>query len=426
MEKKPLILVIDDEPAILQTLKESLEDEQFHVQTLADGSNVIQTIGALIPDLVLLDIFLPKYNGLDLLTQIKKEYPAQNVMMISGFGTISIAIDAIKKGAKDFIEKPLNLDEILTKISYLKKSLTPHRAQSNTASSKKRDPQSFGIMGASSLFNELIHYVSIVAPLNLPILMYGPTGSGKTMLAQYIHANSSMSDHEFIMLNGTSLTDIPKTVLQKTGTLFIKNIHDLDQTVQKQILQYLEQDNSTLRLITSSTPNLFKLVQDGIFNKSLFCKLNQTPIEIPSINKRRYDIPLLVSHFLKSLNEKNDTVLDISPTAIRLLRNHVWTGDIAQIKTVIETLYAIQSPTSEIIEADSLEKLFSECSQEFVEEQLYSRFNSIEQATDAFQQRYLSHLLKTYRYDFAQLAEFLKIPTTQLHDTMVKLHINVK
>lgn len=418
MNKKPLILIVDDEPAILQTLKESLEDEQFLVQTLADGSNVIQTIGALVPDLVLLDIFLPKYNGLDLLAQIKKEYPAQSVMMISGFGTISIAIDAIKKGATDFIEKPLNLDEILAKISHLKKPAPLERPQINT--------QSFGMIGASSLFNELIQYASTVAPLNLPILIYGPSGSGKTMLAQYIHTNSTMSGHEFIELNGMMLQQIDQETFQKTGTLFIKNIHALDYAAQMQILNYLEQDNCSLRVIASSTPNLFKLVQDGTFNKSLFCKLNQTPIEILSINKRRYDIPLLVTHFLDALNKQNNTHIDISAPAMRLLRNHSWLQDVAEIKTLIKTLYLKQNRTTGTIESDDIEKQIPERFQEFVEEQLFCRFDSIEQATDAFQQRYLSHLLKTYRYDFAQLAEFLKIPTTQLHDTMVKLHINVK
>lgn len=426
MSKQPIILVVDDEPAILQTLKASLEDEDFYVETLSDASKVIQVIGALVPDLVLLDIFLPKYNGLDLLAAIKKEYPSQNVMMISGFGTIAIAIDAIKKGALDFIEKPLNLDEILAKISYLKKEYNLDQ-QRNTKSLKETiSPRSLGIIGESSLFNELMNYTSIIAPLNLPLLIYGPSGCGKTIIAQYIHASSSMADHEFIVLNASAVTDFSGELLQKKGTLLIKNIQELGLSAQKQLVQYLESDSSSLRVITTSTPNLFQLVQSGGFNASLFCKLNQTPVEIPSINKRRYDIPLLLTHFLQEFNTKNGAALAMSPAAIRLLRNHVWVKDVADIKTAIATLCSTKNHEAETITSEDVEAIFPEQSQEFVEEQLYTRFNSIQQATDAFQKRYLSHLLKTYRYDCAQLAEFLQIPTTQLHDTMLKLHITMK
>src|SRR5580700_377542 len=116
MNDRPLLLVVDDEPAILHMLKQSLEDEHYAVQTLSDGHKTLETIGKLVPDLVLLDIFMPNCNGIDMLTKIKQEYPSQPVMMISGFGTIQIATDAIKKGAVDFIEKPFNFDDILAKI----------------------------------------------------------------------------------------------------------------------------------------------------------------------------------------------------------------------------------------------------------------------------------------------------------------------
>src|SRR5579862_5254167 len=120
MIDNPFILVIDDEPAILETLKDSLEDENFRVETLSDGTKALDVIGKIVPDIVLLDIFMPNCNGIELLTKIKTEYPQQKVIMISGFGSISIALDAVKKGALDFIEKPLNFDDVLAKLLFLK------------------------------------------------------------------------------------------------------------------------------------------------------------------------------------------------------------------------------------------------------------------------------------------------------------------
>ena len=158
-EKKPLLLIIDDEESILKMLKESLEDENYRVKTLIDGNKALDTIGKILPDLVLLDIFMPNCNGIKLLEKIKKEYPQQKIIMISGFGNISIAIEASKKGALDFIEKPLNLDEILMKISFLKEE----KSEKNSEISVAENLESYGIIGQSYLFQELVQQIKQVS-----------------------------------------------------------------------------------------------------------------------------------------------------------------------------------------------------------------------------------------------------------------------
>jgi DNA-binding NtrC family response regulator len=426
MDTRPLLLIVDDEPAILHTLKQALEDEQYTVETLANGQQTLEKVGALVPDLVLLDIFMPKCNGLELLVNIRREYPAQKVMMISGYGTVAIATEAIKKGATDFIEKPLNLDEILDKIAYLKNpNKTKELPKANDA--VPYDFQRLGIVGASSMFAELMQNISLLAPLNLPVLLYGPRGSGKTLVARYLHAKSTQAKGLFNIVDCATKPSAQTlaAALANSGTLVLKHIDTLSQEGQALVYQAMTTHTLPCRIVATSTPDLFKRVHSGMFNASLFGILQAAPIEIPSLNKRRYDIPLLVSHFMNESNKLHTKSLTATTAAIRLLRNHYWIGDVAELESFIEILVTTTPNRNTTIDAADVCRLLPENNIAFVEEQLYTRFASLDHATQTFQKRYLKHLLTTHRYDTQHLASFLKIPITQLHDTMVKLEITL-
>ena len=420
MAKKPLLLVVDDEIEITRMLKETLEDEGFAVQTLSDGGKVIQQVGALVPDLVLLDIFMPNNNGLELLVQIKAHYPTQKVIMISGYGTISIALEAIKKGAIDFIEKPLNLDDLLSKLAFLKNDY----AQEYVAAGHM-DENKCPLVGSSTLFCEFLRHVQMVVPCQGPVTIYGPTGCGKTLIAQYIHTlRHGKENQNFVVIDCATqqLTDLK--FLEQPGTLFLKNIDQLESYGQKNLLAFIE-SNKNYPLLVSSTPNLYKRIIKDLFNKILFCRLNALSVELPSINKRRYDIPLLVDAFLKEANMDFGKHCSLAVEALRLLRNYEWIGDVAQIKTVIRRAVESCKHKDQDIDVYFLKALLPECTQFFLSEQLYLRFNSLEQATSAFQHHYLKHLLQSHQYDFVQVANFLQIPVAQLHDKMIKLQINM-
>ncbi len=421
---KPLILIIDDEQAILSTLKEALEDEGFIVETLAHGDNVLATVGNLVPDLILLDIFIPKFNGLDLLATIKKEYPQQQVIMISGFGTIPIAIEALKKGALDFIEKPLNLDDILAKLSFLNQcpQQSSHQHEHSIQANKLA---AAGIVGASALFSELIHHATLIAPFNLPVLIYGPSGSGKSLFAQYLHSVSKQASCAYTTINCSAIEHLPEDIKGHTGSLFLKNIHLLNHNAQKQLLGLIE-TATTQRIITSTSENLFAMAQKGLFCKALFAKLNAIPLEIPSINKRRYDIPLLVDHFVTQANKEHKRSITFSSALVRFLRNYYWTGDVAHIKACIQTIVQTASQTKNHIDIQHVMPLLPEQPSHFVEEQTFARFASLNHATNNFQRHYLFHLLKTHRYDTTQVAEYLNMPLALLHTKMIELHMNVR
>jgi len=424
----PFILVIDDEPAILETLKDSLEDENFRVETLSDGNKALDVIGKLVPDIVLLDIFMPNCNGIELLAKIKKEYPQQKVIMISGFGNISIALDAIKKGAIDFIEKPLNFDDVLAKLLFLKQE------PQEPLELFEEDYEQYGIVGKSYLFKELMYQISQLSKLKYPLLIYGPTGSGKSLLANYIHnkcyEQNQQAHENFITVNCSTISTIEQInekLFKKPGTIYLKNIDQLSLISQKTVLMYLElAQESGIRIIAASTRPLFDCLKDGSFNPTLFNKLTITPLEISSLNKRRYDIPLLVDYYLKKANNLYKKNVLFSNTSLRLLRNHNWKRNITELKELLEHLVAVTQSDQTIIDHQTLLDSLHEKEITFIEEQSFLRFKSLEEASETFERNFLLYLLKKNRYDMHQISDRLNIKLPQLQDKMLALNIEYK
>ncbi|MFH0898061.1 MAG: response regulator, partial [bacterium] len=417
MEKKPVVLIVDDEEIILKTLKEVLEDEGYSVQTVAQASQTLDHIGKLIPDIVLLDIFMPKTNGLDLLTQIKKEYPGQKVIMISGYGNIPIALESIQKGALDFIEKPLNLDDILSKISFLKRDVQWEEA-CDVLVRPEHDYELHGIVGKSFLFQELMSHIQQVALLDLPALIYGQYGTGKSLFANYIHNKGHLSAYSFITIDcaGRGNFDFSDAMFEKTGTFYFKNIQELSLELQKKFLSWLEStDFSLKRVLASSNVPLFNCVKNGSFNSVLFHKLNIIPLEIPALNKRRHDIPLLAHYFLGKENKKQNKSIIFSNSSIRLLRNHDWKGNIGELKQSIEKTVSF-APEEDFVVAPAFlrQYMVSDLDKQFIEEQQFVNFESFGEAKNAFEKTFLLYHLKKNNYDLTQVSERLNLNIPQL------------
>jgi|SaaInlStandDraft_4_1057021.scaffolds.fasta_scaffold01471_2 two-component system, NtrC family, nitrogen regulation response regulator NtrX len=419
----PLILIIDDEMAILKTLQTVLEDEEYHVKTLNDGNKAIDFIGKLIPDLVLLDICMPNCNGIKLLKQIKKEYPHQKVIMISGYGNISVAIEALKNGALDFIEKPFNLDEILEKIEFLK--------QENLRAPQKIISEGFDeIIGESTLFLELMSQAKKLATYHLTIIIYGEHGTGKKSLAKFIHKNSKIAQYKLITINCNNLKnpdDITTNFSCDTPqTILIDHIETLSLKAQKSLLRKIESVNhETCRLIVSSCTQLFDLVKNKKFNADLFYKLNIAPLEIPSLRKRPHDIPLLTDSFITNINKKLDSSAVLTTKSMRLLRNHQWPGNITELKNTIYKVVSCINKKDTIITPQHLEKILGEKNIPIIEEQSFTRFNSLEEATTTFEQKFISSLLKQHLYNIEQVSRHLEITQLQLKNKIIELDIKI-
>lgn len=433
MNEQPLLLVIDDETEILKTLKDSLEDENFRIQTLSNGHKALDLIGKLIPDLILLDIFMPNCNGLELLSKIKKEYPQQRIIIISGFGNISMATEAIKKGALDFIEKPLNLDEILSKIDFIKKEYkTDLLNKTKEKIIKPKNEQEkikneLGIIGQSFLFSELIQQIDKIANLGFPVIIYGQHGTGKSLIAKYIHQTSDFAKKPFKVINCSLSHEKFSEKLdiifnQKIGSIYLKNIDDLEIEDQKKLLSHLEINKKT-RLIASSTKSIFNLCYENKFNKTLYYKLNITPIEIPPLIKRRYDIPLLIDHFLNQQNSQQNKEIILNNRSIRFLRNFNWTENITQLKNLIQQIIATTKEKHKIISLEDLSTYFKEKEIIVIEEQSFLRFNSLNEATTEFERKFLLYNLQKHHYNIDQVCDRLNLTPPQLKDKMLKLNL---
>jgi len=435
MNNSPLILIVDDEQAILQTLQESLQDEGFRIKTENDGNRALDAIGELIPDLVLLDIFMPNCNGLELLVKIKKEYPQQKIILISGFGNIALAVEAVKNGALDFIEKPLNLDDVLSKISFLKadfdflnKSQQQNNMIDNSANLKK-----IGIVGESFLFLELLTQVDNLATLNYPLIIYGQHGTGKSIIAKYIHQISKFKNMPFILINCESETNLCLDPEKLFGIVFLRHVDELNAAGQKSLLKFLETDiyqeknmRGEIRLIASSGSSLFKKVQGQKWNSQLFYKLNITPLEIPCLAKRRHDIPLLINYFVDIANKNQNKNVSFCNLSIRYLRNKNWPVNVAELKSFIDNIVKLAPKRDSKILLPEIQKLVCEKDLEVIEEQAFLTFKSFNEATESFQRRYLIHIIKKNNFDLNQAADNLKLSVDLLNSKIYDLNINLK
>ncbi|KKQ33443.1 MAG: Two component, sigma54 specific, transcriptional regulator, Fis family [candidate division TM6 bacterium GW2011_GWF2_37_49] len=431
MNNSPLILIIDDEQAILKTLQEALVDENFRVNTLNDGSRALDVIGELIPDMIMLDIFMPNCNGIELLIKIKKEYPQQKVIIISGFGNVPIAVDAVKNGAFDFIEKPLNLDDILPKLSVLKSDYVTRKDSSTQVNMAKYLEK--GIVGESALFIELLTQVNNIANLKYPLLIYGQPGTGKTVISKFIHSTSRFSAMPFISTDCSIETTMQLDSETLNGIVFFKHIDELSGENQKKMLAFLESDaykeknvRGEIRIIATSGKPLLKMVLEHGWSSQLFHKLNITPIELPSLSKRRYDIPLLIDHIIKIINEKYRRKVSLDNLSIRYLRNRNWLGNVTELKNFVEKLVTLSKTGDAKVSIEDIQVLESEQDIEFVEEQSFLMFQSLDDATTTFQKRYISYLLKKNNFDLNQVADKLKMSLESLKTKLYELNINHK
>lgn len=421
----PLILIIDDEQAILQTLQAALEDEGYRVHTLDDGKKALDVVGTLIPDLILLDICMPNCNGIDVLTNIKKEFPQQSVIIISGYGNIPVAIDAIKKGARDFIEKPLNLDEILSKIEFLK-----HAPATTTLSQYKPSLSQYGIMGESSLFFELINQANRLAPHTFPVIIYGEYGTGKTTLARYIHKKSPYAQKDFCVVDCTDTQNFTEKLVSAfvvtNGTVYLQHVEQLSREHQQILVRTLKTHTDAHRIIASACKPLFNLLREERFDATLFYELNKAPLEIPPLRKRSYDIPLLLNHYCTQANTLYKKSIVLNAQSIRILRNYTWPGNVTELKNTCAQIVVASDTPNTVVTPEHLVSLMGETKTQLIEEQTFTTFSSLSTATNAFEKNFLLYLLKKSYYNTEHISQRLNMSHTQLKNKLLELNIELK
>ena len=429
------ILIVDDEPDILSTLKDVLEDEGYRTYGVTTGEEALQVVDKELPDLVILDVWLEGIDGIEVLGQLKQKYPDLPVLIISGHGTIETAIKAVKLGAYDFIEKPINLDRLLLKVEKaIEESRFHQRYRLLREEGKKR------LTGISPAIKKVIEQIELVAPTDCWVLIYGESGTGKELAARMIHDLSPRKDGPFVVVNCAVLPEENievelfgcepdaalgrgfrkgKFELADGGTLYFDEVADMDLKVQAKVLRALEElkiervgSNRSIdvdiRVIASTNRNLEEEVKKGNFRHELFYRLNVFPLRIPPLRERREDIPVLARQFLNEFSRKyRRDVRDISPAALKILMSYHWPGNVRELKNLMERL--VITVQKEVIEESDLPYPLGTQSSSITEAK------SLKEAREAFEREYILRVLKKNEWNISRTAEELGIERSHLY-----------
>lgn len=435
---RPLVLVVDDEAGIRESLSDIFADEGYRTVTASSGEEALRTLKAQPPDLVMLDIWLPEMDGIECLARIKAEAGELPVIMISGHGNIEMAVRATKMGAYDFLEKPLSLERVLltSRRALEKRSLElENRVLRETLRGK------WALIGETPAMKELTGQVEMAAKSSSRILITGESGSGKEIVARLLHEKSSRAGMPFIEVNcaaiphelieselfghekgsftGAFEQKKGKFELADGGTLFLDEIADMSAGTQAKLLRVLEGQQFQrvggsrnikvdVRVIAATNKDLGEKVRAGEFRDDLFFRLNVIPIRVPPLRERKEDIPLLVGHFLDLLAaEYGQAPKRITPEALRKLGEHDWPGNIRELKNLIERL-VIMTP-SDTIGPEALD-----IGGDAVGEG-YLGTRTLREAREAFEKDFLTRKLSENNWNISRTAEALEIERSNLH-----------
>ncbi|HKL09486.1 MAG TPA: sigma-54 dependent transcriptional regulator [Bacteroidales bacterium] len=363
------ILVIDDEKSIRDTLKEILEYEDHQVDLAADGDEGLALFKENKYDIVLLDIKMPQKDGIEVLEEIFKINYEIPVIMISGHGNIDTAVESIKKGAYDFIEKPLDLNRLLVTI---RNAMDKSTLVNETKTLKKKVSKTYDIVGESEAITKVKDMIEKVAPTDARVLITGPNGSGKELVARWLHEKSERANGPFIEVNCAA---IPSELIESelfghekgaftsahkqrkgkfeqshTGTIFLDEIGDMSLNAQAKVLKALEEKKISrvgsdkdihvdVRIIAATNKNLKEEIEKNRFREDLYHRLSVILIDVPSLDDRKEDIPLLAEHFNELIcADYGVSKKIITDDALEELKKVSWTGNIREFRNVLERL----------------------------------------------------------------------------------------
>ncbi len=361
------ILIVDDEKDIRELVSDILQEEGYSTRLAAESDETFQQINDEPPALIILDIWLKnsKLDGIDILKTVRRDNPDIPVVIISGHGNIEIAVAAIKQGAYDFIEKPFNIDQLMVVVA---RAMETSRLRRENASLKVGGVSSSVMIGESSSFKVLTSQLEKVLTSNARVMLTGPSGAGKEVAARYIHANSDRSTGPFISVNcasiepermeevlfGSESSDrgFEPGLLEQAhgGILYFDEIADMPLGTQSKILRVLLDQQFTrvggkdkvrvdIRVLSSTNRDLESEIKAGNFREELFHRLNVVPIDVPSLENRRDDIPLIAKYFVDELNKEQGLAKrEISQEACAVLQMQPWPGNIRQLRNVMERI----------------------------------------------------------------------------------------
>ena len=447
------ILIVDDERDIRELISEILIDEGYTTRLAGTADDAMREVTSQSPCLLILDIWLKDsdMDGIDILKKVKSDYPEVPVVIISGHGNIEIAVAAIKQGAYDFIEKPFNIDQLLVVI---RRAMETSRLRRENITLRKKDAPVSDLIGSSAGFRALVSQLDKVAKSNSRIMLRGGSGVGKETAARYIHAQSDRAAGPFVVVGCATIEpDRMEEVLfgresgdqnwaqglleqAHGGVIYFDEVADMPLVTQSKILRVLvdqkfqrvggnDQIKVDLRVLSSTSCDLEVEIAERRFREELFHRLNVVPVEVPTLEERREDIPELVEHFVEHFNQTQGlNMRKLSDDAATLLQTLPWPGNIRQLKNVIERILILSDGTGPI-SADEIptDKQKSAGANDGGGMSANWATLPLREAREAFEREYLITQINRFGGNISKTANFVGMERSALHRKLKSLGV---
>jgi two-component system, NtrC family, nitrogen regulation response regulator NtrX len=442
------ILIVDDEIGIRQSLGALLRDEGYEIEAVASGEECLEQIGRRNFDLILLDVWLKKMDGLETLERIQQIEAAPMAVMISGHGNIETAVRATKLGAFDFIEKPLSLEKI---VLVVRNALEYVRLESENRRLRAELEEKHQILGNSVPMKALRQQIALTAPTNGRVLIYGESGTGKELVARALHASSLRAAMPFVEVNCAAIPEeliesemfghrkgsftgageekIGKFVKADGGTLFLDEVGDMSLKTQSKVLRVLEEQRVEplgshtpvtvdVRVVAATNKKLEEEIARNVFREDLFYRLNVIPFYVPALRDRIEDIPILAAHFLKAFCEEyGKGQKEFSAPSVDVLLSYLWPGNVRELKNLVERLVII-CPSPRIEPHHLPPELFRGASKS-----PQKPYESLQAARSAYEREFVLRKLEENRWNMTKAAQALGLERSHLYRKMRTLGI---
>ncbi len=450
---KPTILVVDDEPGIRTTVREVLEDERYRVLVAEDGQAALDALELDPVDLVVLDVWLPRVGGMDVLAKIKESRPGLETIVISGHASVDMAVQALKLGAFDFVEKPISLDRLLAAV---RNALAIRELRAENRRLKRAVAPALELVGSSAAMETVRSLVEQSARSDARVLISGENGTGKELVARSIHERSERSDGPFVAVNCAAIPDalieselfghekgaftdaasrrIGRFEAARSGTLFLDEVADMSLSAQAKVLRAIQElrfervggeetIEADVRVIAATNKNLRSEIDAGRFREDLYFRLAVVPIEIPPLRERPGDAVELAERFLSDAARPGSPLRTFSLEAARLIAGHPWPGNVRELRNFVERVDVLSDEGS--ISGETVARLLGSASPRSVRALVPDEYLDLPLAAakDLFERNYLVQKLRDCGYTVAKAAEAIGVYPSNLHAKIRKYGI---
>src|SRR6266542_3617329 len=445
------VLVVDDETAIREAIRMTLEYEGYRVDEARSGQEGIDKATKVPYDAILLDIKMPVLDGIEVLENLKEQRVPAPVIMVSGHADIQTSVQCTKRGAFDFLEKPLNRDKLLLSV---RNAVRTQKLEEEVDELRERTEREYQLVGEASGMRDLRDQIERAAPTKATVLIQGESGTGKELVAREIHRRSSRSQMPFVQVNCAAIPEelieselfghekgsftgavrkqTGKFVAADGGTIFLDEIGDMSLRTQAKVLRVLQEGEVEpvgaatvikvdVRVIAATNKDLTEEIRGGRFREDLFYRLNVIPIRTPPLRERKDDIPILAQHFAALFSaEYNKHPKKFTPAALKALQDAAWRGNVRELRNMIERL-VIMIP-SDTIEIGDLPAEFFRAATEIIATSM--RLSTLQEFKDEAEKAFILAKLREHGWNVSKTAEAIDTPRSKLYKKIE--HYNIK